>query len=68
MNSNLLKAVIKKNGETQADLAAALGLSLSNLNEKINGKNASFRQSEIIAIKERYKLSAKDVDEIFFAE
>ena len=68
MNSNLLKAVIKKHGETQADLAEALGLSLSNLNDKINAKSASFRQSEIIAIKERYKLTAKEVDEIFFAE
>lgn len=68
MNSNLLKAVIKKHGETQADLAEALGLSLSNLNDKINGKSASFRQSEIIAIKERYKLTAEEVDEIFFAE
>lgn len=67
MNSALLKSVIVKNNDTQAILAAFLGISLSNLNEKINGKNASFRQTEISAIKERYSLSAQDVDAIFFA-
>lgn len=67
MNTGLLKSVMVKNGDTQAKLAEFLGLSLSGLNAKIHGKNASFRQNEIMAIKKRYGLSADEIDEIFFA-
>ncbi len=66
MNTNKLKAKITENGETQAQLAAALGISASNLNDKINGK-VSFRQNEIAAIKEKYSLTASEVDAIFFS-
>ena len=66
MNKNLLKSVIMAYGDTQTSLAAALGLSLSSLNAKINGKRAEFRQSEIDAIKARYSLSAEEVTAIFF--
>lgn len=65
MNSNLLKAKMAENGDTQAKLAAYIGISASNLNDKINGK-VSFRQSDIAAIRKRYNLSAEDVDRIFF--
>lgn len=65
MNKNMLKAKIVEHGETQAQLAAALGISASNLNDKINGK-VSFRQNEIGAIKGRYHLTAAEVDLIFF--
>ena len=65
MNTNMLKAKIVENGDTQAVLAAALGISASNLNDKINGK-ASFRQDEIALIKGRYHLTAVEVDSIFF--
>lgn len=65
MNTNLLKAKIAENGDTQAQLAASIGISASNLNDKINGK-VSFRQKDIAAIRARYKLSAEDVDHIFF--
>lgn len=65
MNTNRLKAKIVENGDTQTNLAVALGISLSNLNDKINGK-ADFRQNEIAAIKGRYHLTADDVDAIFF--
>lgn len=68
MNSDLLKSVIKLHRDTQAKLSEALGISISNLNDKINGKKASFRQSEIMAIKERYNLMAEEVDRIFFDE
>lgn len=67
MDSALMKSYIVKNHDTQASLAAALGISASNLNEKINGK-AEFRQNEIGVIKARYKLSAKEVDAIFFKQ
>lgn len=65
MNKQLLKAKMAEHGDTQAQLAAAIGISASNLNEKINGK-VSFRQNEIAAIRRRYDLSAQEVDLIFF--
>lgn len=65
LNSNKLKAKIVENDDTQAQLAAAIGISPSNLNDKINGK-VSFRQDEIAAIRNRYHLSAVEVDSIFF--
>lgn len=68
MNSALLKGIIKTHGDTQEGLSDALGISLSNLNAKINGKGTSFRQSEIIAIKERYGLTADEIEQIFFAD
>lgn len=66
MNSELLKSYIVRNGDNQTKLSEALGISLSNLNAKINGKSASFRQTEIISIKGRYHLSPDEVDAIFF--
>jgi len=65
VNTNLLKAKIVENGDTQAQLAAALGISASNMNDKINGKS-DFRQNEIAAIRNRYCLTADEVDRIFF--
>lgn len=67
MNKKLFKAILVKNGDTQKELAAALGISLSNLNAKINSTGASFRQTEILAIKTRYHMTADEVDAIFFA-
>lgn len=66
MNKNLLASVLAKNGDTQADLAAVLGISLSRTNAKINESGgAQFNQSEIAMIKMRYHLTAEDVDAIF---
>ena len=66
MNTNELKAVMKLNDDTQAELAKALGLQVSNINERINGK-IEFRRSEINAIRERYNLSPEETIRIFFA-
>ena len=66
LNSSKLKAKIVENDDTQAQLAAAIGISPSNLNDKINGK-VSFRQDEIAAIRNRYHLTAVEVDSIFFS-
>jgi len=66
MNKNLLRAEMAKFGDTQESLAAALGISLSRLNAKINSDRAEFRQNEIMFIKSRYNLTANDVDAIFF--
>lgn len=65
MNTKLLKAKMVEFGDTQATLASAIGISASNFNDKINGK-VSFRQSDITAIKQRYQLTAEEVDLIFF--
>lgn len=67
MNSNLLKAMIIKNGDTQEKLAEAMGLPTSALNMRINGK-IEFRRNEIIFIKKRYSLSSDEVESIFFNE
>lgn len=66
MNKARLKGVIVAHGDTQTDLAKALGLSLSALSLRINGHGSGFRQTEMDAIKKRYNLTAEDMDGIFF--
>lgn len=68
MNKPLFRSVLVKFGDTQKTLSEALGISLSRLNAKINGNNAEFTQNEILFIKSRYKLTAKEIDAIFFSE
>ncbi|MBQ1791225.1 MAG: helix-turn-helix transcriptional regulator [Oscillospiraceae bacterium] len=66
MNSNLLKAEMVKNGDTQTKLAEALGMTTSCLNQRING-SVDFRKNEINEIRKRYHLTAEQTIEIFFA-
>lgn len=66
MDEKLLRSAMVKHGDTQSDLAEAMGISLSRLNAKINNNGAEFKQTEIMFIKQRYKLTAKEVNEIFF--
>ena len=69
VKKNLLESKMKLYGDTQADLAAAIGISLASFNEKLNGSNGKqFKQNEILVIKKRYKLTAEEVDEIFFSQ
>lgn len=65
MNTNELKAVMKRNGDTQEKLAEALGLQVSGISERIRG-NIDFRRSEINVIRNRYNLSAEETVMIFF--
>ncbi len=68
LDKNALRSVMVANGDTQATLAAAMGISLSNLNAKINEyRGLQFSQFEIDFIRRRYGLSAGDVVRIFFA-
>ena len=68
MNKRKLNAVMQLYGESQQDLANYLEMSLSRLNAKINEyRGAQFRQNEIAAIRKHYRLSAEEVNEIFFA-
>lgn len=66
MNTNKLRAQMALHGDTGNTLADALGLSKQRFSQKLNEKNAEFTQSEIMKIKERYGLTADEVDEIFF--
>ena len=69
MNKKELLSVMIKNGDRQADLAAALGLSKTRLCQKINEyKGAVFTQPEITAIRNRYHLSDTEVCSIFFTQ
>lgn len=66
MNKNALKGLIVANDGKQEVLAAAMGMSLSRLNAKINEQDAEFNKSEIEFIRDRYKMSRKQVMDIFF--
>lgn len=68
MNKNALKGLIVANDGNQQTLADAMGMSLSRLNAKINEQDAEFTKSDIEFIRKRYKLSRKQVMDIFFTE
>lgn len=67
MNKGMLMSVMCLNGDTQRRLAEALGISRPTLSAKMNGR-ASFTQPEISAMKRRYKLTADDIEHIFFED
>lgn len=67
VNKNLLKSKQVLNGDTDAELAAALGISPQTYSAKINGK-VEFIAREIKDIRNRYQLSDDDVMNIFFAD
>lgn len=67
MVKNELKAVMALHGDRQADLAAYLGKTEQTMSAKING-GSEFDRSEIELIAIRYKLSAEEIQRIFFAK
>ena len=69
MNQRLLKSIMIKNGDTGKELAQALNISRSTLSHKMTGyKGLCFTQREILIIKERYQLTAREIEEIFFTQ
>lgn len=66
MNTNKLRAKMALYGDTGTALSEFLGISQQRFSAKINKNNAEFTQGEIQLIKDRYQLSAEEVDEIFF--
>lgn len=66
MDKQLLRSVMALNGDTNAALAAYLGITEQSVSNKINERGTEFRQSEICRIKDRYGLSCDMVDRIFF--
>lgn len=67
MNGALLKSIMVLNGDTIRDLADYLRKTPQSISDKINERGTEFKQGEIAAIKERYNLSAEQVEAIFFA-
>ena len=67
MNKLKLESIMRLHGDTGTSLAVFLGMARSTFSAKINETNgAEFTQGEISAIKQKYSLTASDVDEIFF--
>lgn len=66
MDSQKLKGMIVTFDGNQENLAKAMGMSLSRLNAKINETGAEFTKTEIEFIRDRYKMSRKQVMDIFF--
>lgn len=64
MNKNLLRAKIKENGFTQAEVAKLIGISSNSLSRKISGKQ-DFRLGEIKALIKI--LNIERVEQIFLA-
>lgn len=66
LNNKLLRSVMILYGDTNRDLAEYLGISQQSVSSKINENGTEFRQGEIAKIKDRYGLSAEQVNNIFF--
>lgn len=67
MDKQALKGLIVAHDGKQETLATAMGMSLSRLNAKINETDTEFTKSEIEFIRNRYKMSRKQVMDIFFS-
>ena len=65
MNKQKFKSILALNGETQKSLAEYLKMSETTLSLKISGRT-EFSRVEIKNIKEKFNLTANDLDEIFF--
>ena len=67
MNKKKLESVMKLFDDTGQTLAEYLGIARPTFSNKLNEKRgAEFTQGEIRMMKERYNLTAQDVDAIFF--
>ncbi len=69
MNKRLFKSKMALFGDTNASLAAFIGISPQRCSAKLNGTNgAEYTQGEILSIKNRWNLTSEEVDAIFFAD
>lgn len=67
MNKTELRVIMLRNGDTNKELAECLGISEQSVSAKINENGTEFKQGEIAKIKDRYNLTAEQVETIFFA-
>ena len=54
------------NGDTNKDLAELLDISEQSVSNKINENGTEFKQGEISLIRQRYNLTAEQIEAIFF--
>ena len=64
MDTKRFKSIMALHGDTQTTLAEALKMARETLHRKIS-EQSEFSQSEIKAIKNRYRLTPDEVDAIF---
>jgi len=67
MNGMMLKSILVLHGDTIRDLAEYLGKSPQSVSDKINERGTEFKQGEIAMIRDRYDLTAEQVEAIFFS-
>ena len=67
MVKNELKAMMALYGDTQEDLANFLNKTPQSISAKINGTQ-EFKRPEIEKTAIRYKMTAEDIQRIFFAK
>ena len=68
MNTQKLKGLIVSYDGDQASLAKAMGISRSRFNAKLHEREgAQFSRSDIVFIRDRYNLSQREVEDIFFS-
>lgn len=68
INDNLrfkVRKMLAAFGEDQSDLADLLGITYQSVSLKLNG-HSEFKRSELIAIKQHYKLTPEQFMYIFF--
>ena len=69
MDKKLFRSKMALFGDTNLTLAAYLGISPQRNSAKLNQTNgAEYSQGEIKKIKTRWKLTANEIDLIFFAD
>ena len=67
MDRKLLRSIMILHGDTNKDLAQWLGISEQSVSGKINETGTQFKQGEIAKIRDRYDLTAEQVEAIFFS-
>lgn len=69
MNKKLLRSKMALFGDNYKSLADYIGVTEQTFGNKVNEyRGSEFTQGEILAIRERYKLSDEEVINIFFDE
>ena len=67
INVNKLKGKIVENGLSVAEVAEAIGIGTASLYRKMNGKDETMYVKDAYAIGQLLKLTADDMNTIFFA-
>lgn len=69
MNKKMYRSKMALFGDTNESIASYLNITPQRNSAKVNGtKGAEYTQGEIALLKKRWNLSAREVDQIFFAD